>query len=283
MSCAKSPQMKECPHGKSSCCSLRRSGRRLPRRLCPRRHPQDRPLSRRHDRRRRRPDRLQAGSIARQRLGRAGLAQIPGKGRPHPGRDLRQGWSEFGLRQRACRRRDRDLAALLARLHDQGALRQGEEAEARHHRRHRLRSHRPSGRHGQGHHRRRGDLLQLDQRLGAHRHDDPGAGAQLHPLLRLGGERRLEHRRLRRALLRPRRHECRHCRGGPHRPRGAAPAEALRRQAALLRQAPAAEGGGAGARSHLPSECGDRWSRSATWSPSTRRCIPRPRPCSTTS
>ena len=35
----------------------------------------------------------------------------------------------------------------------------------------------------------------------AHRHDDPGAGAQLHPLLRLGGERRLEHRRLRRAIV----------------------------------------------------------------------------------
>ena len=48
------------------------------------------------------------------------------------------------------------------------------------------------------------------QRGGAHRHDDPGAGAQLHPLLRLGGQRRLEHRRLRRTLLRPRRHECRH-------------------------------------------------------------------------
>ena len=30
LSCARSPQMKECTHGKSSCRSLRRSGRRLP-------------------------------------------------------------------------------------------------------------------------------------------------------------------------------------------------------------------------------------------------------------
>ena len=37
-----------------------------------------------------------------------------------------------------------------------------------------------------GRHRRRGDLLQLDQRLRARGHDDPGARAQLHSLLRLG-------------------------------------------------------------------------------------------------
>ena len=38
------------------------------------------------------------------------------------GRDLRQGRSEFNLREGATRRRGRDLAALLARLHDEGAL-----------------------------------------------------------------------------------------------------------------------------------------------------------------
>ena len=85
--------------------------------------------------------------------------------------------------------------------HDEGALRQGEEAQARHHRRHRLRSYRSPDGDGQGCHRRRGDLLQFDQRLRAHRHDDPGARPQLHPLLRMGRQRRLEHRRLRRALL----------------------------------------------------------------------------------
>ena len=117
----------------------------------------------------------------------------------------------------------------------------------------------------------------------ARRHDDPGAGAQLHPVLRLGGQGRLEHRRLRRALLRPRRHECRHRRRRPHRPCRAAPAEALRRQAALHRQAPPAGEGREGARAHLSTRTSSRWSRCATWSPSTRRCIPRPRTCSTTS
>ena len=53
----------------------------------------------------------------------------------------------------------------------------------------------------QRHHRRRGDLVQLDQRRRARGHDDPGARAQLHPVLRMGRQRRLEHRRLRRALL----------------------------------------------------------------------------------
>ena len=48
-------------------------------------------------------------------------------------------------------------------------------------------------------------------------------------------KRRLEHRRLRRALLRRRRHGGRHGRRRPHRPRGAAPAEAVRREAALHR------------------------------------------------
>ena len=55
--------------------------------------------------------------------------------------------------------------------------------------------------------------------------------------------RRLEHRRLRRPLLRRRGHARRHRRGRPDRARGAAPAEAVRRAAALHRPAPAARRG----------------------------------------
>ena len=164
-----------------------------------------------------------------------------------------------------ARRRDRDLAALLAGLYDQGALRQGEEAQAHHHRRHRLGPYRSSGGDGQRRHRRRGHLLQLDQRLRAYRHDDPGAGAQLHSVLRLGDQGRLEHRRLRRALLRPRRHECRHGRCRPHRPCRAAPAEALRRQAALHRQAPPARERSRRSSTSPSIRTSSRWSRSATW------------------
>ena len=57
------------------------------------------------------------------------------------------------------------------------------------------RSHRPTGRDGQGHHRCRGNLFQLDQCRRACSDDDPGARTQLHPILRMGGQRRLEHRR----------------------------------------------------------------------------------------
>ena len=142
--------------------------------------------------------------------GELGLRKFLERPGPHARRHLRQGRPQFRVRARAPRRRDRHLAAVLAGLPDHGAHRQGQEAEARHHRRHRLRPRRPAGRHGQGHHRRRGHLLQLDQRRRARRDDDPVARAQLHPVLRLGDEGRLEHRRLRRALVRPRRHERRH-------------------------------------------------------------------------
>ena len=40
-----------------------------------------------------------------------------------------------------------------------------------------------------------------DRRRGRFRDDDPRARAQLYPLLSMGGERRLEHRRLRRPLI----------------------------------------------------------------------------------
>ena len=69
------------------------------------------------------------------------------------------------------------------------------------------------------HHRRRGHLLQQHQRLRARGDDDPVAGPQLHPLLSVGREGRLEHRRLRRALLRPGGHDGRHRRRRPDRAR----------------------------------------------------------------
>ena len=196
-------------------------------------------------------DRLQTRPAAGQRFRRAGPAQVSRRPGPHARRDLRQGRPQLGVRARAARRRHRHLAAVLARLSHQGALRQGQEPEARHHCRHRLRPHRSAGRDGQGHHRRRDHLQQLDQRRRARRHDDPVARAQLSPVLRMGEEGRLEHRRLRRALLRSRRHERRHRGGRAHRPCRAAPIEALRRQAALHRQAPPAGEGREGARPHL--------------------------------
>ena len=71
-------------------------------------------------------------------------------------------------------------------------------------------------------------------------------------------KRRLEHRRLRRALLRPGRHERRHGRRRAHRSRRAAPTEAVRRQAALHRPAPPAGGGREGARPHLSTRTSSR-------------------------
>ena len=70
-----------------------------------------------------------------------------------------------------------------------------------------------------GHHRRRGHLLQLDQRRRACGDDDPVAGPQLSAVVGGGEGRRLEHRRLRRALLRCRGDACRDGRRGPDRQR----------------------------------------------------------------
>ena len=61
-------------------------------------------------------------------------------------------------------------------------------------------------------HRRRSHLLQQHQRGRARRDDDSGAGPQLHPLLRMGRQEGLEHRRLRRAVVRRRRNDRRHVR-----------------------------------------------------------------------
>ncbi len=80
------------------------------------------------------------------------------------------------------------------------------------------------------------------------------------PSLPVGGRRRLEHRRLRRALLRPGGHARRHRRRRPHRLGGAAPAQAVRREAALHRPAPAAGRGRARAGRHLPPRRRSRWS-----------------------
>ncbi len=217
----------------------------------PRRRPQDRPLPRRSDRPQSPIDRFQTRPAARQRFRRAGPAQVSRRPGPHVRRDIRQGRPQLGVRARAAGRRHRHLAAVLARVSHQGEARQGQEPEARHHRRHRLRPHRSAGRDGQGHHRRRDHLQQLDQRRRARRHDDPVARAQLSPVLRVGEEGRLEHRRLRRALVRSRRHERRHRGRRAHRPCRAAPIETLRRQAALHRQAPPAGEGREGARAHL--------------------------------
>ena len=106
---------------------------------------------------------------------------------------------------------------------------------------------------------------QQHQRLRARRDDDPGAGPQLHPLLPVGGQGRLEHRRLRRALLRPRGDAGRDGRRRPDRLGGAAPAEAVRGRPALHRPPPAAGRGRAGARRHLPPDASSRWCASATW------------------
>ena len=65
-------------------------------------------------------------------------------------------------------------------------------------------------------------------------------------------QRRLEHRRLRRALLRSGRHERRHGRRRPHRPCRAAAPEAVRREAALHRPPPPLAGDREGAWPHLP-------------------------------
>ncbi len=91
-----------------------------------------------------------------------------------------------------------------------------------------------------GHHRRRGHLLEQHQRRRARGDDDPRARAQLHPLLPVGRRRRLEHRRLRLALLRPGGDAGRHGRRRADRLGGAAPAEAVRGGPALHRPPPAA-------------------------------------------
>ena len=87
-----------------------------------------------------------------------------------------------------------------------------------------------------------------NQRLRARGDDDPRAGPQLHPLLPAGGRRRLEHRRLRLARVRPRGDAGRDRRRRADRERGAAALEAVRRRAPLHRPPSAAGRGRVGAR-----------------------------------
>src|SRR6266851_979452 len=81
--------------------------------------------------------------------------------------------------------------------------------------------------------------------------DDPVAGPQLPPLLPVGGQGRVEHRRLRAAVLRRRRHGRRDGCRRADRLGGAQAAQAVRREAALHRRAPAARGRRARAWRHL--------------------------------
>ena len=188
-------------------------------------------LSRRPDRSVSKGHRFQTGPAPRQRLRRAWASQIPRSAGTQARRHLRQGRREFHVRPRAARRGDRDLAAFLARVPHRGANRQGAQAEAGDHGGHRVGSRRPAGRHRPRHDRGRGHLLQQHQRVGARGHDDPRARAELHPVLSVGGGRRLEHRRLRRSFLRSGGDGGGDRRRGAHRVGGAPPARSLRREA----------------------------------------------------
>ena len=225
--------------------------------------------------------RLHARRAARQRVRRARPAQfLEGLGHTLVVTSDKDG-PDSRLRARAARRRGRHLPAVLARLPDGRADRQGAEAEARADRRHRLRPRRPAGRDRRRADGRRGDLLQQHQRRRARRDDDPRARAQLHPLVPGRRRRRLEHRRLRLALLRPRGHAGRHGRRRAHRLGRAAPAEAVRGRPALHRPPPPARRRSSASSASPSTRTPSRWSASATSSRSTRRCTPRPRTCST--
>ncbi len=105
---------------------------------------------------------------------------------------------------------------------------------------------------------------QQHQRVGARRDDDPRARAQLHPVVQVGRRRRLEHRRLRVALVRPGGHAGRNGRRWADRLRGAAPPEAVRGRPALHRPAPAAARRRGAARRHVPRGRGIAGARRAT-------------------
>ena len=121
------------------------------------------------------------GPAARKRVGRARAAQVPRGARAPARRHLRQGRAGLGVRARAARGGRRDLAAVLARLPDRRADREGAEPEARADRGDRLRPRRPAGGDRQRDHRHRGHLLQQHQRRRARGHGDPRARAQLPP------------------------------------------------------------------------------------------------------
>ncbi len=193
--------------------------------------------------------RLHPGTAPRERERGARTAQVSGGGRPHVHRDGGQGRAGLRLRAGARRRGRRDLATLLAGLPHGRAHRQGAPAPLGRHRRHRVGPRRPGGRHGGRPHRGRGHLLEQHQRLRTRRHDDPLPRPQLPPLARLGRPGRLEHRRLRRALVRSGGNGRRLRGGRPDRLGRPAPSAALRRGAPLHRPSPPQPRRRAGARS----------------------------------
>ena len=230
--------------------ALRRPGRRLPAGVPARRHPEDRALPRRaDDARRRRRSTSPPASCSAASPASSGCARfLEGAGHELVVTSDKDGPdSEF--ERAAARRRGRDLPAVLARLPDRRADRQGAEPEARDHRRHRLRPRRPR--------RRRwtpgitvAEVTYCNS-ISVSEHVVMmilGAGPQLHPLLPDGRRRRLEHRRLRLALLRPRGDAGRHRRRRADRLGGAAAPEAVRRRPPLHRPPPAAGRGRGGAR-----------------------------------
>ena len=118
--------------------------------------------------------------------GELGLRKFLEERGPHARRHLRQGRARLGLRARAAGRGGRDLTALLARVSDGRADRQGAEPEARHHGGHRLRPCRSPGGDRPRDHGRRGHLLQQHQRLRARGDADPRPRAQLPPVATSG-------------------------------------------------------------------------------------------------
>ena len=143
--------------------------------------------------------------------------------------------AEFGARPRAGRRRHRHLAAVLAGLSDRRTDRPGEEPQDG-----------VTAGIGSDH----ADLQAAIERgitvaevtycnsISVAEHVVMMilvAGPQLSPVAPGGARRRLEHRRLRGALLRRRGHACRHRGGGADRLGGAAAAEAVRHAPPLLR------------------------------------------------
>ena len=173
---------------------------------------------------------------------------------------------DSGLRARAARRRRRHLAAVLARLPDRRADRQGAEAEARDHRRHRLRPRRPRGGDRARSHRRRGHLLQQHQRLRARGDDDPRRwSATTSPPTSWSSRAAGTSPTASRAPT-----TSRACRSAPWPPAASASA-VLRRlkpfdvEPALHRPPPAARGGRAGARRDLPRDAEPTGAASATW------------------
>ena len=275
------PKQERDPNGEDSVRPLRRSDRRISDQISARRFAQARPLPRRPDPADAERDRFPAGALLGSVSGELGLRKfLEAAGHQLVVTEDKDGPnSEFERELVGCGRRD--LAAFLAGLSDRRADRQGEEPQARDHRRNRFRPCRPACGDRSRDHGRRGHLLQLDQRRRARRDDDPVAGPQLSAVVGPGEGRRLEHRRLRIAILRCRGDACRDRRRRADRKRGAAPPQAVRHAPALYRSPPASARGRAGAGRDVPRIRGGHGPASATSSRSTRRFTPRPRICST--